>query len=275
MDREAQAIQMWTRGDYAIVGDWFAAASLQVLEPLALGEGRRLLDVACGTGTVAIEAARRGAAVVGLDLTPAMLDIAQQRAAAAGVQPEWRQGSFERLEDLGPFDAVTSAFGVMFASDPRLVAVQLASVCAPGGQIVIASWHQDGAFGADIPALRALLGGAPAGPDTTRWSQRDAVAAFFDGTPATLTAQQKHTIQIPFDSVDDVFHQFRAHSGPWQMLLEYLDSLGAAAQAADAIKDHLRQHATPRADGRIDLRVSYAVSVLHREGVRPGGPLKG
>ncbi|MEL6341646.1 MAG: class I SAM-dependent methyltransferase [Myxococcota bacterium] len=265
MSREDQAIEMWTRGDYAIVGDWFAAASRQVLDTLPITPGIRLLDVACGTGAVAIEAARRGGRVVGLDLTPAMLQEAQRRAEKAGVPVTWKQGSFQNLRHLGQFDVVTSAFGVMFARDPQQVAAELVSVCTPGGHIATVAWHEDGAFGSGSPAIKALLQDLPTGPDVTRWSHRDDVMGFFENTPATLIQQQRHTMAIGFDSIDEAFRQLRAHSGPWQMVLEYLDSRGVSAQAEAAIKEHLRRYATTRPDGRIDLQVAYAISTLQRK----------
>ncbi len=48
--------------------------------------GRRLLDAGCGTGALAVEAARRGAEVVAIDLSPTLIGLARERAAAAGAQ---------------------------------------------------------------------------------------------------------------------------------------------------------------------------------------------
>ena len=82
--------ELWRRGSYEIVGDWLAPASLSVLDSIGSRlRGLRLLDVAAGTGTVAIEAARRGAVVVGMDLTDELVDIARRRAAGVGVRLRW------------------------------------------------------------------------------------------------------------------------------------------------------------------------------------------
>src|SRR5882672_9772883 len=62
--------------------------------------GQRVLDVACGTGVVAVTAARSGARVTGLDLTPELLERARENARIAGVEVEFREGDVEQL----PFD---------------------------------------------------------------------------------------------------------------------------------------------------------------------------
>ena len=77
----------------------------------AIKQGDRVLDVACGTGVVARECARRGAAVTGLDLNEGMLTVARR------ISPDidWHEGDASDLpfED-GSFDAVTCQFGLMF-----------------------------------------------------------------------------------------------------------------------------------------------------------------
>lgn len=178
---------MWSRGSYVIVGDWFADASIACLEGLDL-EGQRLLDVACGTGAVAIEAARRGAVVRGVDLTPSMLAEAARRGDSAGVSVDWAQGSFTDLTGEGTHDLVTSAFGVIFAEDPPGVASQLANACHPGGTIAVVAW---GARGAAAATGRGAAGPAAprpadAGPDAVgndRGAGHDRCGVAADGGP--------------------------------------------------------------------------------------------
>src|SRR5207253_7118794 len=69
--------------------------------------GQRVLDVACGTGVVAITAARIGAKVSGLDLTPELLERARENSAIAEVEIEWHEGDAEALPfQDGGFDIV-------------------------------------------------------------------------------------------------------------------------------------------------------------------------
>jgi ubiquinone/menaquinone biosynthesis C-methylase UbiE len=103
--------------------------------------GQRLLDVACGTGVVAVTAARQGARVTGLDLTPALLERAHENSRIADVKIEWLEGDVERLPfDDGAFDIVLSQFGHMFAPRPELAIAQMIRVLKPGGTIAFATW---------------------------------------------------------------------------------------------------------------------------------------
>lgn len=77
-----------------------------LLEELALVPGAAILDVGCGTGRHAVELARRGYAVTGLDLSAAMLAQAALAAQAAGVTVTWVQSDATRFSFDQPFDAV-------------------------------------------------------------------------------------------------------------------------------------------------------------------------
>src|SRR5688572_24163735 len=113
--------RMWALGDYHT----FATSTVWELGPVLVDAGRiargqRVLDVAAGTGNVAIRAAITGAAVVASDLTPEHFDAGRRAARAAGVEVEWIEGDAEALpfEDK-EFDVVTSCFGAMFAPDQQ------------------------------------------------------------------------------------------------------------------------------------------------------------
>jgi SAM-dependent methyltransferase len=103
--------------------------------------GQRALDVACGTGVVAVTAARAGAVVAGLDLTPALLERARENAQIAGVKIDWREGDAEKLPfDNGAFDVVLSQFGHIFAPRPEVATAEMLRVLKPGGTIAFATW---------------------------------------------------------------------------------------------------------------------------------------
>src|SRR3954468_6905554 len=103
--------------------------------------GQRVLDVACGTGVVAVTCARRGAKVTGLDLTPELLATAKENAQIAGVSIEFREGDAEALPfpDAG-FDAVLSQFGHMFAPRPEIAVAEMLRVLKPGGTLAFSRW---------------------------------------------------------------------------------------------------------------------------------------
>jgi SAM-dependent methyltransferase len=103
--------------------------------------GHRVLDVACGTGVVAVTAARLGAHVTGLDLTPELLERARENAGVAGVDVDWHEGDAEQLPfGDAAFDVVLSQFGHMFAPLPEVVVGEMLRVLKPGGTIAFSTW---------------------------------------------------------------------------------------------------------------------------------------
>jgi SAM-dependent methyltransferase len=103
--------------------------------------GHRVLDVACGTGVVAVTAARLGAQATGLDLTPELLERARENAQIAGVGVEWHEGDAEQLPfGDAAFDVVLSQFGHIFAPRPQVVVAEMLRVLKPGGTIAFSTW---------------------------------------------------------------------------------------------------------------------------------------
>ena len=103
--------------------------------------GARVLDVACGTGVVALTAARLGAHVTGLDLTPPLLERAKQHATLLGVETEFTEGDVEAMPFPGAsFDFVLSQFGHMFAPRPTVAVSEMLRVLKPGGTIAFSTW---------------------------------------------------------------------------------------------------------------------------------------
>src|SRR5215467_4207115 len=105
-----------------------------------LRPGRRILDVACGGGRHSLAMARRGAVVTGVDLGPAAIATARQRAKKAGLQVEFVQADVRRLEYEAMFDAVTFIFGCfteMTRQDAAEVLRRIGRSLRPGGMFVL------------------------------------------------------------------------------------------------------------------------------------------
>lgn len=134
------AAEMWGSADYDRLAVRFAEVHDDLVRRLDPGPGVRWLDVATGTGRVAIRAARAGADVTGLDIAPRLLE--QARANAGDLPIRFDEGDAERLpyEDEA-FDVVSSVFGAIFAPDHDAVARELARVCRPGGRLGLAAWE--------------------------------------------------------------------------------------------------------------------------------------
>jgi SAM-dependent methyltransferase len=113
----------------------------RLIKHAKIAAGQRVLDVACGTGVVAITAARAGARVSGLDLTPQLLERARENARLATVEIDLREGDAEQLPfDEAVFDVVLSQFGHMFAPRPDVALNEMLRVLKPGGTIAFSTW---------------------------------------------------------------------------------------------------------------------------------------
>ncbi len=162
---------MWRRGSYEIVGDWFREASTSVIDTIAeaggAARGSTWLDIATGTGAVAIEAARRGARVTAVDLTDELLDIAQARADRADVDIAFVLDDFDKFlgsAEHGRYDVTTSSFGVIFAPDPAATAAGLERAIRPGGWLGFTAWAPGSVF--VVPeSISSLLPEPMPGPD--------------------------------------------------------------------------------------------------------------
>ncbi|QHP72775.1 class I SAM-dependent methyltransferase [Bradyrhizobium sp. LCT2] len=103
--------------------------------------GQRLLDVGCGTGVVAITAARRGAKVRGLDLSPVLIERAREHAQLVNLDVDFVDGDAESLPyGDNEFDVVLSQFGHMFAPRPDVAIGEMLRVLKPGGTIAFSTW---------------------------------------------------------------------------------------------------------------------------------------
>ncbi len=179
----------WGAGAYEHTAAELEPAAAHVIGLLAPAPGDRVLDVACGTGNAALLAAACGARVTGADITPRLIEVARERAAAAGLDAQWAVADAAALPyDDAAFDAAVSVFGVIFAQPAAAAAAELLRVVRPGGRILVTSWPRTGVMFAAATQLRAAIAAAapPAAdaPPPTDWSDPATVGALFDGAAA-------------------------------------------------------------------------------------------
>jgi SAM-dependent methyltransferase len=114
-----------------------------------------VLDVGCGTGVIALTAARLGARACGLDLAPVLIERAKKNAALADVEIDFREGDVEAIPyDNASFDVVLSQFGHMFAPRPEVAIAEMLRVLKPGGTIAFSTWPPEHFIG----QMAALVG---------------------------------------------------------------------------------------------------------------------
>jgi 2-polyprenyl-3-methyl-5-hydroxy-6-metoxy-1,4-benzoquinol methylase len=226
----------WMAGDFGVIAKTITAGAEAFVSRLALPPGARVLDVATGTGNLAIPLARPGCVVTGLDIAPNLLVQARERAAAEGLTATFDEGDAEQLPyPDASFDAVVTMFGAMFAPRPELVAAELARVLKPGGTLAMANWNPASFTGAmfklgsrHVPPPPGVLPPVLWGDEAT---VRQRLAAGFTNIRTELIPIDFDLPTSPAGAVDF----FRKYFGPTQVAFSRLDEPGQAAFAADLV----------------------------------------
>lgn len=225
---------MWMTGDFGQVAKILETGAEDFTARLGLEPGDRMLDVACGSGNVAIPAARTGAKVTGVDIAPNLLEQARARAAREGLTIQFDEGDAESLPyDDVAFDTVATMFGAMFAPRPELVAAELVRVCRSGGRIAMANWTPEGFIGQMFKTTGKHVPPPPAMPSPLKWGDEDTVRErLHDGIAGLRMTRQICRFKFPFAPAQVVEH-FRLYYGPTQRAFEALDTEAQAALRTD------------------------------------------
>ena len=222
-DLKARLKKTWSAGDYDRFSRHMERGARLFYEQLDIPPGCRLLDVACGSGQLALWAARDGIDVTGIDIAPNLVQRANARARAEGLKAHFLEGDAESLpfED-GSFDAVTSLIGAMFAPRPELVARELMRVCSPGGTIAMGNWTSEGFVGQMFKTFAKFI--APSGmPSPVLWGDETVVRERLGAGVSDLNMTRRHyDLDYPFSPTETV-ELFRQCYGPTNRAFASLD----------------------------------------------------
>jgi 2-polyprenyl-3-methyl-5-hydroxy-6-metoxy-1,4-benzoquinol methylase len=224
----------WMAGDFGVVAKTISADAEAFVNRLTIPSGARVLDVACGTGNLAIPLARKGTIVTGVDIASNLLAQARERAIAEDLTATFDEGDAEQLPYAdASFDVVVTMFGAMFAPRPDVVASELARVLKPGGVLAMANWNP-----ASFSGQMFKIGGRHVAPPPgiappVLWGDETIVTERLSHHFADI---QTKLITIHFDLPTNpagAVAFFRQYFGPTQVAFSRLDEAGQAAFATD------------------------------------------
>jgi ubiquinone/menaquinone biosynthesis C-methylase UbiE len=208
----------WGDGNYALTAEALLPAADVLVEAAAVGAGDDVLDVACGTGHVALAAARRGAKVGGVDSAAALVALATERV------PDGRflVGEAESLPvESGAFDAALSAFGVIFSPDPPRAASELLRAVRPGGRVAITTWAPEGTIHRAGGLLAAEV--LPPREDPPRWGDSAWVEQLFERAGAATVDVREEQLAFT-DASPDAWFDAQVENHPvWRFGRRRLD----------------------------------------------------
>ena len=261
---------MWAIGDYSAIAQRLLPLSVDLIETVGVGEGDRVLDVAVGDGNAAVEAARRGARVTGIDLTPAQIDRARARVEKGGLDVELHVGNAEALPfDDDAYDTVVSVMGVIFAPDHARAAAEMARVCRPGGTVAVTSWADEGwgpawrARATDlVPVAPATPAGGSGGPDPDAWGDPDELRRRLEAVGLDVEVHRRE-FHWSFPTSEETADFFLANAGPFIAFTEAATAAGNGDKVRGRLVDAL-DSVNQAVDGSCRAPAPYLLAVARK-----------
>jgi ubiquinone/menaquinone biosynthesis C-methylase UbiE len=235
---------VWSAGAFEEVADSIHDMHVALVEALRPQPGDLWLDVGCGAGNLAELAAKAGARVTGIDLSPRLVDVARSRAETAGFDIEYRVGDAESLDVAdASFAKVSSSVAMIFAPDHDAVARELARVTEPGGRLAFSAWTPEGSIG---EMFRAFAPFQPPPPPKAgvpvMWGREDYVHEKLGD--AFELAVDRRISREEAESPEESWEYFAPRFGPVKTLLDNLDG-ERRAEFEQAAREHWEKARQP------------------------------
>ncbi len=245
-DRRAATAKHWGLADYSGLARRLEPAADALVNAVAPKPGDRVLDVAAGTGNVAVRAVARGAQVTACDIAPRMVQLGRERT---GPEVQWFEADVENLPlPDATLDVALSAFGLIFAPRPEVALAQLRRVLVPGGRLALTAWTADGCIAERARIVKEFVPPDPAAPDTLSWGDPEILAHRL-ATGFTDVCIERRSLPWHFDSGPALTAFLQAHS-PAHV---------AAMHAAGEMLAAIERHASPDG-GPVRLDAEYLLA---------------
>lgn len=210
----ARQRETWARGDFNEIARQNVCMAEALCEAVDPHGGDRVLDVACGSGTAALVAARRYCEVTGVDFVPDLVDRARSRASADGLDAEFRVGDAQALPfPDASFDVVLSIYGVQFAPDQETAAGEMLRVCRPGGRIGLATPIPEGWSGDLFATMARYVPPPPGVKPPLRWGTETGLDDLLGAGAESISSEKRTALQY-YRSVDHAVEVFLTCFGP-------------------------------------------------------------
>ena len=241
-----RARRLWALGDYPPIAQRLLPAAETLVDAADVGPGQRVLDVAAGTGNVAMVARELGAEVIASDIAPSMIE--QGRARTAGLGIDWVEADAQDLPfGNASFDAALSTFGVIFAHDPHRASAELARVVRADGVIGLTAWGMYGLQVSVLDAISELVGqdGGPLEQRPEAWGD-EAIVRERLGPHVSDLRCERHALTWVFPSAE-AWVTFMCESAPPVVALRQMlppdKDPELRARLLDAVRAHGRDEA--------------------------------
>ena len=223
-------------GDFGVIARYNEPAAAEFMGRLPLRRGQHVLDVACGSGNLAVIAAQRGCVASGVDFASNLLRQARRRAQAELLDIEFAEGDAESLPyPDGHFDATVTMFGAMFAPQPEIVAAELFRITKLGGFVAMANWTPGGFIGKMFEVFKKHRTPAPGTlPSPLLWGDETTVLRRLREFGEIRLARRMAVLRYPFSPAETV-ELFHRNYGPTGTAFESLDPAAQEALRRDLV----------------------------------------
>lgn len=267
MDEPATTAQraMWGLGHYPTIAQHLLPIAVATVDAAGVRPGDRVLDVGTGSGNAAAEAARRGALVSGVDLSPQQIEHARARCAAQGLSVDLSVGD---AQDLGwpdaCFDVVVSVMAVIFAPDAARAAAELARVTRPGGRVALTSWSAGGWSEGWRARLADLLPAPSVGGRHDEWSEPGECARRLTAAGFGEVSVSEEHFAFRFASLEEGMETFLTRAGPFVWTMRIAESAGRGDEARGSLRATLEE-SNSATDGSLVLPAPYLLATGVRD----------